>query len=259
MTRTLCASLIALLIAALLALAAGCGASLYPGADADQGDSAFAPVDPAADIPLPADSAEVPSEPTDGADLEPLREADPGSPMLFEGLAGVRVQEPRNLRISVIYECWYALRQGWLGRKNLSGPHDPPADRWGHTRSNWDFLSSDMGAYNTVCGWSGQRPARGEGRGGQCPFFARLILLRGTGFRFGRDFWGRRHDDGPAVNARPGDLIFKQNYHVAVAVQRLSSTHMDVVDSNWHYSERICRHPLDLRGWRYMSGRGHWY
>jgi hypothetical protein len=170
--------------------------------------------------------------------------------------------DPGNLRMSVVYECWYALRQSWLGRRDPEGPHDPPSDRYGHTQSNWDYLSNDMNAYNYVNSYYRQYPTRGTGRGGQCPFFAALAIRRGTG-RTPPFFWNGcpNRDSGPAVNALPGDVIWKESspHHVAVAVKRLNASQMDVVDSNHCTREVIERHPIDLAGWRYLSGRGRWY
>lgn len=121
--------------------------------------------------------------------------------------------------------------------------------------------------------------------GGQCFFFAGLILRRAVGHDLVNTYAGLdKGSNGPARDAQPGDVIFKNNTtggprHVAIVVKRYWDG-LDVVDSNFvgygnsslavgYYggtanSEIIGRHmykftQLNSQGWKRYSGRGRWY
>lgn len=202
-----------------------------------------------------------------------------------------------DARMAIVYECWYALRQYYLSHPNDEGPHGHP-DIGGMTVSNWNYPASDTVAFNDVrrrygyystvsssFGTSNSYALKGGyGRGGQCTFFATLIIRRATGRTPSWSFYGSTR--GGALtdvrNAQPGDIIVaNRNYtgapynHVAIVVKRLGGG-LDVVDSNWvgyrSYpirsgypdSELIGRHPLSWSRlsrdhYRCYSGRGRWY
>lgn len=198
-------------------------------------------------------------------------------------------------RKAIVYECWYALRKSYLSTPNDEGPHDGRTIS-GSTVSDWNYLASDQGAFDTMRGyyrsnssvspWFGTSDTYalkgGYGRGGQCTFFASLIIYRAV--RKTVLFYGAAAGNVvPVRYARPGDVILRKNYggltgqvpHVAVVVKVLGDG-LDVVDSNWvgyrYYpvasgylsSEIIGRHPLtwsqlDRESWRCLSGSGRWY
>lgn len=202
-----------------------------------------------------------------------------------------------DARKAIVYECWYALRQRYLHQPDDEGPHDPP-DIGGNTVSNWNYIASDVvafndvrrryGYYSTVSPNFGTSNAYGlqggYGRGGQCTFFASLIIRRATGRMPTWSFYGSTRGSSltDVRNAQPGDVIVAHRTytgapynHAAVVVKPLADG-LDVVDSNWvgyrsHRitagypdSELIGRHPLKwskLSSDRYRcySGRGRWY
>ena len=200
-----------------------------------------------------------------------------------------------------VRECFYALRQAYLNQPtSITGPFGG-LQVGGNVVSNWNYLASDSNAFNivrqqsygnaTVCSYFGLqnsyalKPAYGYGigRGGQCLFFAVLILRRSRSYTLPYSWstlYGRRN--GAASNAQPGDLIMTNGSikHIAVVIERLSYG-LDVVDSNYvgsggyspysvgyyngfYNSEIICRHPFtwsDLanKGYVRLSGAGRWY
>lgn len=199
-----------------------------------------------------------------------------------------------NPRMSVVYECWFALRRSYLSTPNSEGPRGG-LSIGGMTVSDWNYLNSDGNAINVIKGIYGSNVSRcasgyscysgyyygrtgGYGRGGQCVSFAATILLRSRNYRL---YWTwantRPCNYSSARYAQPGDLIFRKTgiWHVAIVVQNLGYG-LDVVDSNWvgygsyrvrsgySDSEIIGRHPytwsqLDSGCWKRYSGQGKWY
>ena len=204
-----------------------------------------------------------------------------------------------------VYEAIYAMRQSEAvyGPPNAYPPIGGPV--WNCAVSNWNYLANDPNAFNTVRGWMGSDSSvsgyfgtnsnyalqSNFGRGGQCTFFATLILYRALGgypimSREGYKGWyygnPALNNCPSALNAQPGDIVFYKAGdagHVALAVQRLNNNTLAVVDSNWvgfgyrQYavgiyggqlnSEIIGCHILsvgDQRStYKVYSGRGRWY
>lgn len=221
-----------------------------------------------------------------------------------EGSEFVEKRLHRDPRTAIKLEAFYAL-----SRAHDGGSGVPKLN--GMTVSDWNYLASDWNAYrrgvlhlgccsslwtsNGACnlGCYGGPFKRmggnsfydnvgnygffgGRGRGGQCLYFAELVLYR-SGVRFQlpgvpermlpsytqvrNDFNGRRSFTKPASQARPGDVLFTKtsNGHVAVVVRVLegreghSATGIDVVDSNYVTwggadEEIIARHPIRRGG-----------
>jgi len=97
----------------------------------------------------------------------------------------------------------------------------------------------------------------GYGRGGQCKFFANLVLYRSSGYRLQLPTYSTMQYYTRSVGyARPGDVIFRYGSnltpHVAIVTKILSGdpnsgtvTSVDVVDANWcNRCEIIQRHPI---------------
>jgi len=159
--------------------------------------------------------------------------------------------DPSDLHMSVVYECWYALRQSYLGTRDKDGPHDGKAID-GNIVSDWNYLANDVPAFKAVKGQHGEESSvcdyfgtddeyalkSGIGRGGQCVFFAQLILRRGAGYTRLLPKWSDLHpaDYPSARDAQPGDLVFHKSGtdsgQMAVSVKRLTGG-IDVVDSNY--------------------------
>ncbi|HEX4497255.1 MAG TPA: hypothetical protein VIE43_16400 [Thermoanaerobaculia bacterium] len=177
-----------------------------------------------------------------------------------------------NHRRAVVLEAFYALRPS----------HDGGCDKTtsdGRCLSNWNYLANDLNAYNTiksayVCNssdWAvpGETcygnyisspmasfysnvasygygtfggPYGNIGHGGQCRFFANLVVYRsgaysGTGiFPNYPTMWTNVQTD--LTKAVEGDVLTSSNgYHTAIVVEikRTGSTvtGLDVIDSNW--------------------------
>ncbi len=84
--------------------------------------------------------------------------------------------------------------------------------------------------------------AEGMGRGGQCKYFANLVLYRAEveGADPMTTYTGLQSQSRSSAYAKPGDVLFKQNYHTAIVVRVLEGdpnagtvTAVQVVDSNW--------------------------
>jgi len=196
-----------------------------------------------------------------------------------------------NSRYAVVLEAYYALNPGHYGfsSKLYNG--------W--TVSDWNYIITDTNAYEKVRNsiypkpnasyptlwpvadrnlfydnWATPLPANyanlnrygfygGYGRGGQCKFFADLILFRSGA--------AARRDDNTHVlptysdmsrsatsykKARVGDIIFiPSNGHTAIVVAILARdssgnvTEVDVIDSNFigtDGNEMIARHRIGV-------------
>lgn len=210
-----------------------------------------------------------------------------------------------NARRAVVLECFYALRPSYDGGCDKTNYQ-------GNCVSNWNYLNSDWSAYNTVsdsvaygCDIASEwatydygdacYPKYGApasfwvspniygyygtyGRGGQCKFFADLILYRSeTQHRLD----GGTHTlpssystmNGNAetnlATAKPGDILFTFNEgvnnnitHTAIVVE-LKSDGLDVIDSNYvrdttsttpYDREVIGRHLLT---WSYLQSHSY--
>lgn len=194
-----------------------------------------------------------------------------------------------DTREAIKYECFYALNPGHHGgsNKNIGG--------W--AASDWNYLASDLWAYRVLKDWFGgcssmwkgphsadptwgcwPTKSKGQycfycyphnyglydwfGRGGQCKYFANLILVRSGTYRYKLptyqqvidDYNGSRNYTKLAGEAEVGDVLQTKwvNGHTAVVVEILSgtpgewSTSIDVVDSNFIGDEIIGRHILDI-------------
>lgn len=166
-----------------------------------------------------------------------------------------------NNRRAVVLEAFYALRPS----------HDGSCDKFigGNCVSSWNYLYNDYSAYSTMKSWYGcnssvwtfsgdgsgcSYPAAPTsfysnvayygyygtyGRGGQCKYFANLILYRsGSDQRFMPSYanmWGNTESD--LTRAVPGDILFANGFHTAIVVEikRTSGvvTGLDVIDANF--------------------------
>lgn len=216
--------------------------------------------------------------------------------------------QPHNItsdrRMAVVYEAFYAMDPSWLNPSNQTGPTTGipivggTASKWNYIGSDWTGAShvADQSYGNaTVSSFFGPSDSYGRyqsiGRGGECLYFANLILWRShliTDNRAIYTSWGSIVDCGPATDGQPGDLVFyknkkniKDNNHIGVYVYKRDSTHFDVIDSNYlgtakdsqysvspknptllyrSYSEIIGRHTVSSAdGWRLFRGNGRWY
>ena len=213
-----------------------------------------------------------------------------------------------NKRRAVVLEAFYALRPSHDGSCDRTIP-SPTGEGSGRCISTWNYLASDAYAYSVVKGWyqhdcdssEWSMPGDGSncrnsypfsfynnvygygysngpygfvGRGGQCKFFANLVLYR-SGAHQGRI---PTYDELPSQGesnltlVRPGDVLFRPHFHIAIVVEvkRNSSgavTGLDVIDSNWisdnglQSREVIGRHlyPIQEVQDKYMLWKGAFY
>ncbi len=190
-----------------------------------------------------------------------------------------------NPRRAVVLEAFYALRQSHDGGcdRTLPWQDGSPAN---NCASSWNYLANNWSAYNTIKGWYGtciasvwSGPGDGTncgfyplsfynnvyvygysngplgyvGRGGQCKFFADLVLYR-SGVQTPTVDWGTHtlptylqmwnNSDPILRNVREGDILFKfdpdslqATPHTAIVVEikRVGGviTGLDVIDSNF--------------------------
>lgn len=217
-------------------------------------------------------------------------------------------------RTAVVLEAWYAINPAAdrnRRRQNING--------W--TVGEWNYLNSDQHAYNHVKNWfrccsslwsrTGRCPtwgcanwvtqSRGDsdfysnpgrygmhggiGRGGQCMFFAALVMYR-SGVRFHvpgvaldrmipsysqarNDFYGPRRYTKPATQARPGDILISNGagnfYHTAIAVEVLDGVAghdvrmLDVIDANTDFGRGANQEMIGLHVlWRHGAPHQSW-
>lgn len=182
-------------------------------------------------------------------------------------------------RDAVILESWHALSPLNDGQSNQADPNC----QW--LVGEWNYLYNDLNAFSTVRGWyggdasvhseftntwhyglywpfgqydcrwykNGWLPDDNVGRGGQCKFFANLVVYRSGAYQRRLpaypDMWSRATHIGWV---RPGDVILTYNNgarnHVAIVVGILSGnpnngtvSAVDVVDSNYvGWGQYIC-------------------
>lgn len=176
-----------------------------------------------------------------------------------------------NPRYAVVLEAFYALNSAHTGSSGKSVTSG--GGTW--TASDWNYLANDSAAYSTMAGryttnttvlydyrtapTSWGLTGSGYGRGGQCKFFANLLLYRsGTDTATFPTYasWSKAKS---ARCAQKGDVIFRTSGggtgHTAVVVEILSGSSsacsvssVDVVDSNMLGDERILRHILNTSG-----------
>ena len=169
-------------------------------------------------------------------------------------LAPPGVQHDRQ---AVVNEAYYAV---------AGIPYSYPPSNVGQ----WNYLLSDVGAYwRTRDNWTVRYPpdscmtdnnddrlrdlflagnlpaygfAGGVGRGGQCKYFANLLLYRAGVANVDPmpTYLGLQEQSRSSGYAKPGDVLFRQNYHTAIVTQILRGdpnegtvTGVQVVDSNW--------------------------
>lgn len=182
-------------------------------------------------------------------------------------------------RTAIKLECFFALNQGYWGGSNQSYA--------GYVTSDWSYLANDPNAYSVVKGWyppvngvyfssewtrlppnfytnmgvysrsKYNRYGNDQGfilsHGGQCKYFANLILYRSGIYqqkipRYGSNSAGYRHYS----RIRVGDVIETTwaNGHTAIVVkinagvEGSSVTDVDIVDSNFIGDEVIGRHRI---------------
>jgi len=152
-------------------------------------------------------------------------------------------------RTAVVLECYYALRPYCSSA--------PYKSIFGNAVSEWNYLCSDLNAYRVLKGWYGTAYSsvwslfyidppwsygcyNGIGRGGQCRYFANLILYRSGVYQ--RCLPAYTSAGLMQIRfARPGDVIQRTSgcRHTAVVVKVLegiagySVTRVDVIDSNF--------------------------
>ncbi len=167
-------------------------------------------------------------------------------------------------RDAVAAECLLAV-MGWDWHVDQQVGGDAAGD--------WNYIATDLNAYNVVKGWYPGTASfdplfddpqayglqAGYGRGGQCPYFANLILYRSGVYQqrlpsysaSKSDYYGPRTYTKPAHQARMGDVIrtFTNNGHTAIVVLIMAGgyngpvTAVDVIDSNFVGNHR----PYNLR------------
>ncbi len=196
-------------------------------------------------------------------------------------------------RKAVMFEAYYALRQGWLNPPNESGPFGGNQIN-GCVVGDWGYLNSDVGAFNHVVSritrknasvsnenmltWNYMMKASKE-RTGQCLFFTVLLLRRALSYDL-PVAWSKYPASAPSArNAQPGDVVYYKHAggsnHIGVCVLKTSAG-IDVVDANfvgygtyrirpgYSSSEVIGRHwlsnaTINANGWKLYSGKGRWY
>lgn len=180
-----------------------------------------------------------------------------------------------NTREAVVLEARYALRpQIWGPYKSLNG----------NAVGEWRYIIDDSNAWKVVTGWYKKALCSlmyvsgrlifwtdpylyalygGYGRGGQCVFFANLVIYRSGVYRNNaipsyntcrQDFESSSPKfTKPASKVRPGDILRTKrgvSDHTAIAVAVLSGTpgssvtSVDVIDSNFIGTEIIGMHAL---------------
>ena len=186
-----------------------------------------------------------------------------------------------NKRRAVVLEAFYALRPSHDGSCDRTIP-SPTGEGSGNCISTWNYLASDTYAYNLIRGWYGCNasiwalPGDGSGcggsypfsfynnvygygysngpygfvgRGGQCKFFADLVLYRSGAQKLRNDephalpryeeMWANSTTE--LHTAREGDVLIKFNSpgfdHTAIVVEVKRTngvvTGLDVIDSNF--------------------------
>lgn len=190
-------------------------------------------------------------------------------------------------REAVVLEAFYGLdwRHNGTSPKKLNGL----------TIGAWNYLSSDLNAYGVVknwygCGWASMWTRNGGscgykamgynsfydypknyglfgsyGRGGQCKFFANLVLYRSGIYQRRLPTYAEMKNSCRSIRyARPGDLVFTYNScagsHTGIVVAVLAGnpdqgtvTMVDMIDANYVTwggvdEEIIGRHPLLDKG-----------
>lgn len=177
-------------------------------------------------------------------------------------------------RVAVQLECLLAVMGwDWSVGKQIGG----------NAVGDWNYLASDLNAYNVIKGWYprplastwdlyySNLPAYGfygnYGRGGQCVAFANTITYRSgiyqrrfpTYAQCRADYNGPRNYTKPVSRIRIGDIIrsFSTNGHTAIVVrimagqEGVSVTSVDLVDANWvggRGQEIVGRHVISKNG-----------
>ena len=167
-------------------------------------------------------------------------------------------------RQAIVLEAYYAVTGSqhycpWVG----SGDSDRRIGRYNyllsdvgaywHTRDYWTHRYKPDGhmTYNNDNRLSqlfldGNLPAYGlaggVGRGGQCKYFANLVLYRAeiAGANPMPTYAGLQGQSRSSAYAKPGDVLFRYKFHTAIVVRVLKGdpssgtvTGVQVVDSNW--------------------------
>ncbi|MBI4993937.1 hypothetical protein HZC33_03245 [Candidatus Wolfebacteria bacterium] len=189
-----------------------------------------------------------------------------------------------NNRRAVVLEAFYALRPS----------HDGSCDKTiaGNCVSNWNYLNNDWNAYNTVKSFSAYYPCFSSdwaynyeicytghsnasfyiniatygyygtyGRGGQCKYFANLILYRSGSDQSSLPTYSvmAQNAESDMSKTIPGDILFSTSVpHTAIVVE-IKSTGLDVIDANYitdsgSDQEIIARHLLT---WSQLSAGGY--
>lgn len=206
------------------------------------------------------------------AGCDQAQTTDPAVPVVPELKPSFRLSS--NTREAVVLEARYALRpQIWGPYKSL---HD-------NAVSEWRYLTSDMAAYHKLKqpDWYGDNSSNwgmfwadpyqyalygGYGRGGQCVYFANLILYRSGVYKAKPipsyekcrlDLEKSQNFTKPAHRSVPGDILRTKRgvpNHTAIAVLVLEGTPgktasvVDVIDSNFIGNEIIGMHALSSDG-----------
>lgn len=175
---------------------------------------------------------------------------------MFTSISEARLSN--NNRRAVVLECFYALRPSYDGScdKTING----------NCVSNWNYINTDPNAYITVLGWYGclssnwTKSGDGSdcynnnypvsfwtsyayyygyynsyGRGGQCKYFANLILYRSESYQIALPSYSvmAQNAESNLSKAIQGDILFSTSVpHTAIVVE-LKPTGLDVVDTNY--------------------------
>ena len=167
-------------------------------------------------------------------------------------------------RQAIVNEAYYAVTGSqyycpWVGSgysNNMIGRYNyllSDVGAYWHTRNYWThrykpdghmthnndndlsqlFLAGNFPAYGL---------AGGYGRGGQCKYFANLVLYRAevAGADPMSSYANLQRQSRLSRYAKPGDVLFRQNFHTAIVVRVLEGdpnkgtvSAVQVVDSNW--------------------------
>lgn len=148
----------------------------------------------------------------------------------------------------------------------VMGPYYGPP----YGTGKWNYMASDltaqtnvvniMGGVGTNAGWTADGVISGHpeygfidgiGRGGQCLFFANLLLYRSDSDRTGNaKSWSYIENHATSMdNAQGGDLVFKPRpgQHIAVVYARSGDT-ISIIESNYQQPEKIALRTTTVSG-----------
>lgn len=121
-----------------------------------------------------------------------------------------------------------------------------------HTRNSWSvrypygYMSNNVNSYLTTLFYDGKIQEYGfyggKPRGGQCKYFANLLLYRAGVISLKTDpfptYAEMQQNSNPASSAKPADVLFQNGVHTAIVTGVVrdstgAAISITVVDSNW--------------------------